>query len=189
MLKKFVTLIMIFSMFTAQANVATSQGLKAIFDELTFSLNVEWDQKDKSFYDAQMKKFTEQLKQLQVAGLSNKDLVEFAKDQVKNEKVAENIEAAMNLIQINKMKPEEARKFALDVVAKSYVTGANYSSSGTVIVAAVLIVALVAVVIAAGGNFYVASSSYCNNVYVCDDYYDYWGYYLYSDCYYQTYCY
>ncbi len=176
-------------MFTAQANAATSQGLKLLFDELSYSLNVEWDQKDKAFYDAQMKNFTEELKKLQANGLSNEDLIEFAKSQVKNEKVAANIEAALNLIQINKMKPEEARKFALDTVAKSYVTGANYSSTGVAVVALVLVVALVAVAIAAGGNVYVSSPGGCYDTYVCDDYYDIWGYYLYSDCYYQTYCY
>lgn len=173
----------------SNAQEATSLTLKELFDNLNYSLNVEWDQKDKAFYDAQIQKFTAEVKKLQSSGLSNQDLVEFAKSQVKNEKVAANIESALNLVQINKMKPEEARKFALESVSKSYSTGANYSSSGYYTIAAiVLVVALVAVVIAAGGN--TTGGGYCDSdVYVCDDYYDSWGYYLYSDCYYTTYCY
>lgn len=191
MFKKFMAIFMIMSMFTAQANASVNQGLKTIFDELNYSLNVEWDQKDKSFYDKQMKSFGEKLNKLQANGLSNRDLIEFAKSEVKDEKIAQNIEAALNLVQINKMKPEEARKFALQTVSKSYATGANYSSSGAAMVAVVLAVALVAVVLAAGGNVVVAGggNDWCENVYVCNDYYDYYGYYLYSDCYYTTYCY
>jgi hypothetical protein len=189
-LKKFIALVTIFSLFSVHANVAVSQSLKSAFDDLNYSLNVEWDQKDKAFYDSKMKGFAEQIGKMQANGLTNQDLIEFAKDQVKNDQVAQNIEAALNLIQINKMKPEEARKFALETVAKSYSTGANYSSTGAVIIATVLVVALVAVVIASGGNVYVSNpGGWCENVYVCDDYYDYWGYYLYSDCYYTTYCY
>ncbi len=176
---------MILSMFTAQANVATSQGLKTIFDELNYSLNVEWDQKDKAFYNNKMKGFAEQVGKLQAAGLTNADLIEFAKSQVKNEQVAQNIEAALNLIQINKMNTEEARKFALETVSKSYDTGANFSSTGAILIATVLVVALVAVVIAGGGAVYVD-----NTCYGCDDYYDIWGFYLYSDCYYANkFCY
>ncbi len=189
MLKKFIALIMIVSMFTAQANVVVNQSLKSLFDDLNYSLNVEWDQKDKTFYDAKMKAFAAEIGKLQANGLTNQDLIEFAKSQVKNEQVAQNIESALNLIQINKMKPVEARKFALETVSKSYSTGANYSSSGAIVVATVLVIALVAVILASGGNVVVDNGGWCEQVYVCDEYYDYYWGYWYTDCYYTTYCY
>jgi len=83
MFKKLITLMMVLSIFTVQAHASTHDGLKAAFDELNYALTVEWDQKDKDFHASQMKKFTASLRDLQSKGLTNAQLVDFAKSQVR----------------------------------------------------------------------------------------------------------
>ena len=91
MIKKMIALVMMLAMFTVQANASTNEvlallthdsnteALKAAYDDLNYAMTVEWDQKDESFRAAEMKKFTASVTDLQAKGLSNTQLVEFAK--------------------------------------------------------------------------------------------------------------
>lgn len=194
MLKKFFALFLILSITTAQANVVSNNNLKLAFDELNYSLSVDWDQKDRAFYDAQMKKFQDEVKELQAQGLTNSEIVAFAKSQVKDEKLAKDIDTAFTMIQVNKLSEAEARKLVLDTVSKGYTQGASWRGEVAVYttIAVVLVAALVVgLAVGLGGNVTVSTGSYCTNYteYVCYDYYDSWGYYWYTDCYYETYCY
>jgi hypothetical protein len=188
MFKKILVILMSLAIVNAQAQVSNKSTLKAAFDELNYSLSVEWDQKDKVFYNSQMEKFTKEVKSLQSEGLSNAELVDFAKSQVKDARVAKELDTVYTMVTLNKMNPDEARNFALETVSKSYSQGANFSSGAGLLIGSILLVAIVAAVIAGGGNVNVNTGG-CYDQYVCQDYYDWWGYYLYTDCYYQTYCY
>lgn len=189
MIKKILVLLMSLAIVNAQASVANQSTLKAAFDDLNYSLSVEWNQTDKAFYNAEMEKFTKEVKSLQAAGLTNAELVDFAKAQVKDERVSKELDTVYSMVTLNKMNPDEARTFALETVSKSYSQGANFSSGAGLLVGSILLVAIVAAVIAGGGNISVNNGYGCYNEYVCQDYYDYWGYYMYTDCYYQNYCY
>lgn len=190
MFKKLITLMMVLSIFTVHANAASNNSLKAAFDELNYALTVEWDQKDKDFYTEQMKNFSGVIRDLQMKGLSNAQLIDFVKSEVKNEKVAKDLETAFNMISLNKLTSEEASKYMIDTMKKSYSAGASWN--GEVFLYLGIGVLLVAAAVAVGGS----SSSggygggYCSNYYVCDSvcYYDYyWGYTCYDDCYYTCY--
>ena len=191
MFKKFITLMLALSIFTVQAQAASQDGLKDAFNDLSFALTVEWDQKDKEFHNEAMKKFSAQLRDLQAQGLTNAQMIDFAKTQVKDAKLAKDLETAMNMIQINKMSAAEANKYILETVKRSYSSGASwngevfvYLAVGVLVVALAIAIANADTVVVGGGN-----SCYYEDVYVCDDYctYDYWGYYsCYSDCYYTT---
>lgn len=176
MFKKLIAMMMVVSIFTVSAHATTQNGLKAAFDELNYSLNVEWDQKDKEFYSREMKKFTETLLGFQSKGLTNAQLVEFVKSEVKNEKVSRDLETAFNMIAINKMSSEEASKYMVETMKKSYSAGASWNGEVFTFLAVGLL--LVAAAIALGGS-YNGGGSYCDQVYLCDTacYYDYyWGY-------------
>ncbi len=191
MFKKFFVGFLAFAFVTVQANAVSNNSLKLAFDELNYSLSVEWDQTDRAFYDAQMSKFTETVKGLQAQGMSNAELIEFATSQIKDANMAKEVKNAMTLVQINKLPAAEARKLVLDTISKNYSRGASWSGDG-ILYGALLVLILVAVIAAAGGGSSSGSTgggSSCYNEYVCYDYYDSWGYYWYSDCYYQTYCY
>ena len=191
MFKKLIALMMVVSIFTVSAHATTQNGLKAAFDELNYSLTVEWDQKDKDFYSKEMKKFTETLRGLQSKGLTNAQLVEFVKSEVKNEKVSRDLETAFNMIAINKMSSEEASKYMVETMKKSYSAGASWNGEVFIYLAVGLLI--VAAAIALGGASSGSSNGgdyYCNEVYVCDTecYYDYyWGYTCNDYCGYECY--
>lgn len=188
MFKKLLSIVMIVSIFTVQANAATNSGLKAAFDELNYSLSVEWDQKDQDFYKNQMSAFTATVRDLQAKGLTNAQMIDFAKAEVKDAKVAKDLETAFNMISLNKMSSAEASKFMVDTMKKSYSQGASFNGEVFVYLAVgVLIVALA--VALASGNVTVSNGGGCyyQDYYVCDTYCDYYG--CWDDCYYTYGCY
>lgn len=164
---------MITAIFAVHANATTQNGLKAAFDEMNYSLTVDWDQEDHAFYEAQLKKFTATIRELQKAGLTNAQMIDFAKSQVKDEKVAKDLETAFTMITINKMNSEEASKYLLDSMKRSYSKGASWNGEVLVYLAVGLLIVGIAVGIAglasSGGGSY-------NGGYTCYDdcyYYDY----------------
>lgn len=191
MFKKLLAFMLILSVFTVNVHASSQEGLKAAFDELTFALEVEWDQKDKAFHDAQMKKFTETVRALQDKGLTNAQMIEFAKSQVKNKQVAKDLETAMNMIQINKMSVKEANKYILDTMKNSYSAGASWNGEVFVYIAVGVLIVALAVAIASADTVVVGGGSNCyyEDVYVYGEtcYYDYWGYYTcYPDSWWET---
>lgn len=191
MFKRLFTLMLVLSIFTVQANAATSNGLKEAFNELNYSLTTEWDQKDKAFYETQMKTFAATIRDLQAKGLTNAQLIDFAKSEVKDAKAAKDLETAMTMVQINKMSSAEASKYVLDTMKKSYSAGASWNGEVLVYLAVGVLIVALAVAIASG-NASVStgggSNCYYDDVYVCDTYcYDDWyGYTCYDDCYYSS---
>lgn len=191
MLKKLISLMMIVSIFTVNAYATSQEGLKAAFDELNYSLVVEWDQQDKDFYTNQMKKFMGTVRELQAKGLTNSQLMEFVKSEVKDQRVARDLETAFNMISINKMSSEEATKYMVETMKRSYSAGASWNGDvllylgvGLLIVAAAIALSNSSAGTSTGGGYY------CSDYYVCNTrcYYDYyWGYTCYDDCYWTCY--
>lgn len=148
MFKKFFLLMIAFTLLSVQANAATHNGLKEAFDELNYSLTVDWDQTDKAFYNDQMDKFSATVKDLQAQGLTNQELVDYTLSQVKDQKLAQDLKTAFTMVVINKMSPTEAHKYITDVMSNSYSRGASWA--GEVVLGAiglVIFVALAAVVV------------------------------------------
>ncbi|HXH76590.1 MAG TPA: hypothetical protein VNJ08_16580 [Bacteriovoracaceae bacterium] len=167
MFKKLITLIMVFTITTVSAQASTQAGLKAAFDELNYSLTVEWDQKDQTVYQAQMKGFQATLNTLKAEGLTNAQLIAFVKTEVKNEKVARDLETAFNMIQINKMSTTEASNYMVETMQKSYNTGASWSGAGSVVVGVVVIAIIVGVLVASGAASAIANTECGYSNYHC----------------------
>lgn len=179
MFKKFITLMMVIAIFTVQAHASTQNGLKAAFDEMNYSLTVEWNQKDQSFYEAQLKKFTATVRDLQKQGLTNQQMIDFAKSEVKDAKVAKDLETAFSMITINKMSSEEASRYMMDSMKRAYSNGASWNGEVFVYLAVGLLIVALAVGLAAGGGVRTTSPGYsCYDDCYYYDYqcgYDYWG--------------
>jgi hypothetical protein len=176
MLKQLVAFLIVISISFTHANAATDNGLKAAFDELNYSLSVDWDQKDQDFYSQQMKAFSSKLMELQNKGLTRNELVMFVKSEVQNEVIAKDLETAFNMVSINKMTSEDATKFMVDTMKKSYSNGASWN--GQVVLYIAIGVLIIAAVIALGS----APGPTCSNPTTeCSDtgnyhcYYDMWG--------------
>lgn len=176
MLKKLFAFSIISCLFMVQAHATAQNGLKAAFDELNYALTVDWDQNDRNFYDSQMEKFKTNLNSLQEQGLSNQDLVNFTLSQVKDEKLAKDLETAFTMISINKLSQSEAQRYVTDVMNKSYSRGASWG--GEVIVAAIVLILIVAVAAIVAGKAKVDDG--CYKVRVCEDYCT--GNLCYEDC-------
>lgn len=128
MFKKCFNFMILFCLLTLQVQAASGNGLKEAYDELTYSLDVEWDQNDKDFYDEQMKKFSATLTHLQADGLvTNEQVLNLIKTEVKDQKLSKDLEAAFNLITVNKMTSSQARVYISDILNKSYSTGASWN--------------------------------------------------------------
>lgn len=191
MFKKLVTLMLALA-FATTSFAGPNSGLKAAFDELNYSLSVEWDQKDKAFYDAKMKQFTATLNDLKANGLSNAELIAFVKSEVKDAKVAKDMETAFTMISINKMSASEAANYMSETMKRSYSAGASWNGDAVLYIGLGVLLVAVGISVAMGGYTGGGSGggSYCRDVYVCDtrcynDYY--WGYTCVDDCYWACY--
>lgn len=166
MCKKILVSLFAFCIFTVQSFAVTNNGLKAAFDNLNYSLSVEWDQTDRGFYNSEMEKFAQALR---TANVSNQELVEFTVSQVKDEKLANDLRTAFTMVQINKMDQKEAQKYVMDVMNKSYAQGASWNG-GAVIGGAIVVVLIVAIALLATGDARINDNKDCYEVYTCDDY-------------------
>ena len=132
MFKKIITLLIALSIFSGQAIASTGTGLKTAFDELNYSLTVEWDQKDQTFYDDQMSQFVAKIEELKSQGLTQSDLINFAKSEIKNAKSSFDLDAALEVIQANKLTASETNSYILQALEGSHSTGANWVNNNNV---------------------------------------------------------
>lgn len=146
-LKKLLTISVTFILLTSQVFATSSEGLKQAYDEMNYSLTVEWDQKDNSFYQAQIKKFNQKVKDLQSQGLTNSELLSFAQAQIKDSKVSATLDKVFLMINVNKMTPEVASKYIMDTMKETYLHGASWNGR-TVISSVVFVAIFVALAIA-----------------------------------------
>lgn len=193
MFKKFFVLFLTFSLLSVQANAGLNSNLKTAFDDLNYELTVEWDQKDKSFYDQKMKEFLATLTALQSKGLTNEKLLEFVKAQVKDEKVVRDLDTAFSVIFMNQMTTEEASRYMVDTMKKSYSAGASWSGAPILYIGigVLLVAAAVAAVVEYGkkeSEDAYSGNTQCIDYYVCDAkcYYDSFGGYNCEDVCYWT---
>lgn len=177
MFKRFFVLTMLFVFTAVQANASTHNNLKAAFDELTYSLTVEWDQQDKAFYNAQTAKFAAEVRELQAQGMSNQELIDFTVSQIKDENLARDLKNVFAAVTINNMTSEEAAKYVSEMMKNTYGQGANWSGGAAIgaVIGVIFFVAVAAIVFG-----YARPGQGCYEVYRCDQYCN--GVYCYDDC-------
>lgn len=145
MFMKFFSFVLIFATLSSHAVAGTHKGIKAAFDELHYSLSVEWDQKDQGFFNQKSESFTKDLIALQKSGISNQELMNEILIEIKDKRIARDIEATFSLMSLNALSPEEANRQVKSILEKSYQTGASWNG-GSVLFGMVLTIALIAVV-------------------------------------------
>ncbi len=168
MLTRLLTFMMVLCLFTVQANAATNNGLKAAFDDLNYSLTVDWNQTDRAFYDQQMQNFSDKINSLRTQGLTNQELVDFTISQVKDQAVARDLRTALTMVRVNKLTGQEALDYVTEALNKSYSRGASWGGE-VLVTGLVLLVIIAAVAVAvASGNDRVTDD--CSQVRTCDTY-------------------
>ena len=194
-LRKSLALLVLMLSFQSMASTPVTHlhQLKSAFDRLNFAIQVEWDQKDKMFYNAKVSEFKKAVEALQKEGLTNEELLEFVKRNIKDKNIAGDVDSLFETIKSSSMTKAEARKFIIDYVGKNYAQGASWmgSASATILLVGLLIV--VAVIASAGSTVYYYDDPYtyydCWEEYECYDYYDSYYDYWYTDCDWYEYCY
>lgn len=144
MFKKMLSIAMLFVFMTVQANAGTNNSLKAIFDDLNYSLTVEWDQKDKGFHDAQVEKFNKRIADARANGASVEEIAQYAVSQVKDAKIAKELQTTLSLLKIGALSQAEAQKMLMETVKRSQISGASWNgSAGPVLIAIAIIAGMV----------------------------------------------
>ncbi len=106
-----------------------AEDLSKNFDEMNYALNVEWDQKDSKFFDATVANFEKEIENLQVQGLTNKELIDYTLNNIKDKKIQKDIIEISNIVNESNMTGEEAREFVLTKINQTYSQGASWSGS------------------------------------------------------------
>ncbi|MFA6238751.1 MAG: hypothetical protein WC635_15555 [Bacteriovorax sp.] len=133
MLKKFTALFLItaftqvYAVTPVQQSFALADQLNKSFDELNYRLNVEWDQRDSKFVDSVLVDFEKEITELQKSGLTNKELVQYTLDKIKDKQSRDEVAAITKVINENQMTMEEARAFALSKLNSTYSQGTSWS--------------------------------------------------------------
>lgn len=141
---RLLALVLSLAIFSAQADSGVHGSLKAAYEELNYSLSVEWDQKDKDFFQQEMGKFQNTISNLRAQGLTNDELIMFLISNVKDEAAAADLKQFFKLAQTQKLSPQEVESMTRELMNRHYNQGAAWI--GTVlIVGAALIVVVVGV--------------------------------------------
>jgi hypothetical protein len=119
----------VYAVTPVQQSFALADELNRTFDELNYSLNVEWDQKDATYLDKTLANFEKEITHLQKAGLSKEALIQNTLDKIKDKQSREEIASITKVIHENQMSNEEARAFALSKLNATYAHGASWSGS------------------------------------------------------------
>lgn len=168
MKRVFIFILMLIT-FSVQATAATHNGLKSAFEELNYSLSVEWDQKDQNFFNAQSEKFSSEIMKLHASGLSNQELLDFTISQIKDEKLAREIQTTYSLVSINAMTAKDAQEHIRSVVEKTYNRGASWNGTAAFIGGAIFAIVLLAVVAVVYKDELTEKGEECYMAYKCHE--------------------
>ena len=116
-----------FTHVSAMTPLAKTAELTRTFDNLNFSLNVEWDQKDQAFFDASLDTFEKDIAEMQKQGMTNEELIDFTMSKIKDEKTKKEVEAIVKTVNDSKMSSEETRAFVVSKLSSTYANGASWS--------------------------------------------------------------
>ncbi|MDD4973734.1 MAG: hypothetical protein PHY93_05255 [Bacteriovorax sp.] len=135
MFKKFTAIFLItaftqaYAVTPVQQSFALANELNRTFDELNYKLNVEWNQTDSKFFNESVDGFERDVSALQEKGLSNKELVQFTLEKIKDKETQKEITEITKVINDNQMNSDEARAFALSKLNSTYAQGTSWSGS------------------------------------------------------------
>lgn len=158
MLKKFTALLMLtsfthaFAMSPVMETSALAKALDQTFNEMNYSLNVEWDQKDQGYFNNTVDGFEKQVKDLQDQGLTNKELIEYTLAKVKDKQTQKDIAEISKVISESNMTADQARDFALEKLSSTQSQGASWSGSRMGVKLVVLLAIIIIIVCATNSN-------------------------------------
>lgn len=151
MFKKITALLLLTAFTNVYAITPLQQAseLNKTFDSLNYKLNVEWNQKDAKFFDETIADFEKEIAGLQKEGITNKDLIDYTTDKIKDKQIQNDINEMAKTIAETKMSNEEARAFIVSKLSSTYSHGASWSGSRVGVHAAIIVGIIVLILICA----------------------------------------
>lgn len=119
--------------FTANSFAATAgvKNLEKIMDDFHYTITVEWDQKDQSFYDKQSDLFLAKIAaQMTESGLSKEDLLTLAENKMNDKKTFEALKFKLSLLKKD-LTSEELSQTLKDSSKEFYKAGASWNGDVT----------------------------------------------------------
>jgi hypothetical protein len=176
MLRKLTAILMLttfthaFAMTPVQEASAMSKALERTFDEMNYSLNVEWDQKDQDFFKGKVEGFEKDIQSLQEQGLTNKELIEYTIAKIKDKQTQNDIKEIATVINESEMTGDQARTFALEKLSGTYSQGTSWSGSRMGVKLVVILGLIILICCATKGHK--GHPSHGGTTHCDDDYYD-----------------
>lgn len=184
MLSRFFAFVIVLC-FLASSPVGASTHaatLRQAMNDFNYAVNVEWDQQDPAFYEAQMDRFQSVMGQLSAQGMTQVEMLNEAKSMVKDARTAAELEVTLQLIESRNLSSAETKKLVMDMMKSSHSRGASWSGSAMisvgVLVGVILLVALVGGKPTCGGEGQLeCATPACayGYHYQCFNYYDQFG--------------
>ncbi len=159
---------------------AETLSLNGAIQQLNFTLNVKWDQKDPKVKNQALATFVGQIDQLKAQGMSQEQIVAGLKAQLNDEKLAADLDQLAAIAKEKKMDDAQTVAYVMDYATKAQKQGASWNSTGTIIVgvSVALVIVLMVVLLSSGGSGTAVVAVGCTNY--CG--YDVYGNY-YCTCY------
>lgn len=170
-------LVLSMNVFAASSSVGE---FERSLDNLQYSMTVEWDQKDKEFYEQISKKFFGEMEHMMANGqLTQEQVMSVLEKKVSNKKALEAIKLKLSLM--GKVSEAQLAEVLKDSTKEMYSQGASWN--GDVVTPVIIGV----VVLAVGYLIWFHATHECNSyntTYTCSNTSEVYG----TQCYYSEYC-
>lgn len=133
----------------AYASTSTDE-LELAYQDLTYSLQVEWDQTSDEAYQDIANQFAHKIAGMKERGLTNDELISFSVSHLKDKKTAEETRKMLSLVSAEKLSSEEAFSMAESILSNGHAEGANWSGRTTALAVGSVVVVLVVLNFVAG---------------------------------------
>lgn len=123
---KFVAILLSF-LITFNVMASSVQSLESAMDDFHYSLTVEWDQKDQTFYNAKTDEFMAKMSKLiKENNVSKEEVLALAQKKMNNSKAYDALKLKMTLLQTN-VSAEELSSMLKDSAKDFYAAGASWN--------------------------------------------------------------
>lgn len=176
-MKKIISLILLSCLsLNTLASTGTVDQMATAFDNYQFAMTVDWDQRDKIFFEAETEKFRQSMNSLISEGLTTDEVLSFAEKKMGNKMELAKLQSVLSGA-IGTKNPRDVIKHLMENSTEFYKTGASWDGSFFQSETFLIIVGVGIIILAASlpASNYSCYDSYCDPYY--DPYYDDYYYY------------
>jgi len=112
--------------FNVLASTGLNKALEEALDSYQYTMTVEWDQKDKAFYEQKTVEFHKELQSLMAQGLTKEDVATFLESKVKNKADLEALKIRTELAFSQSSDLNALAQLLSQDVGRMYSTGASW---------------------------------------------------------------